>query len=196
LVIKLLKQKEKYMNIKYANRSPHLDSLQAKEEFEEALPILESKFGAYTKVARSQTFQFENGGNPIHIKIISAPSSLKLIGETKSTIKALFSKIPFYVLFTRDVKSYPPSKKTYYDKVSSLYSIRSPFKGAIMGMSELESHDIVNILKSGDKLLINLNRYKDAGGAFTLEKVLMERYGISAKKAKQDAQAIETLIIR
>jgi len=29
-----------------------------------------------------------------------------------------------------------------------------------------------------------------------LEKVLMERYGISAKKAKQDAQAIETLIIR
>jgi hypothetical protein len=65
-----------------------------------------------------------------------------------------------------------------------------------MGMGELESQDIVNVLKSGDKLLINLNRYKDAGGAFTLEKVLMERYGISAKKAKQDAQAIETLIIR
>lgn len=184
------------MNVKYTNRNPYLDSLQAKKEFEEALPMLESKFGVATRVAKSQTFRFENGGNPIHIKIISAPSSLKLIGETKSTIKVLSSKIPFYVLFTRDVKSYPPSKKTYYDKVSLLYSIRSPFKGAIMGISELELQDIVNVLKSGDKLLINLNRYKNAGGTFTLENVLMERYGISAKKAKQDAKAIETLIIR
>jgi hypothetical protein len=174
--------------------NPYLDSLEAKEQFNSTLLLLESKFGTPIRVARSQTFLFENKANPIQIKIISAPSSLKLVADIKNTIKALRSKTPFYVLFTRDVKSYPASKKSYYDKIKALYSLRKPFNGVIMGINELKSQNVIDTLKDGQMLPLNLNRYKDAGGELSLEKILMEQFKISARSAKMKAEAIEVLI--
>jgi len=45
-------------------------------------------------------------------------------------------------------------------------------------------------------LPLNLNRYKDIGGEISLERALMEQFGITAKKAKEKAEAIKVLLIK
>ena len=178
------------------NRSPYLDGLVAKEEFNNTLPLLETIFGKYTRFGRSQIFKFENGGNPIIIRIVSAPSNTKVVGEMKNVIKSLKDKSPFYTFFTRDVKTYPESKETYYDKLKSLYKLRKPFKGAIMGIDELKSQNVIDTIKNGQLLPFNINRYKDMGGEISLGRALMEEFGITAKKAKEKAEAIKVLLIK
>jgi hypothetical protein len=178
------------------NRSPYLDGLAAKEEFNNTLPLLETIFGECIRVGRSQVFKFENDGNPIIIRIASAPSNSKVVGEMKSVITSLKDKSPFYTFFTRDVKTYPESKETYYDKLKSLYKLRKPFKGAIMGIDELKSQNVIDTIKNGQLLPLNLNRYKDIGGEISLERALMEQFGITAKKAKEKAEAIKVLLIK
>ena len=173
-----------------------VDNFLPKEEFNNTLPLLETIFGKYIRLGRSQIFKFENGGNPIIIRIASAPSNSKVVGEMKSVIKSLKDKSPFYTFFTRDVKTYPESKETYYDKLKSLYKLRKPFKGAIMGIDELKSQNVIDTIKNGQLLPFNINRYKDMGGEISLERALMEEFGITAKKAKEKAEAIKVLLIK
>ena len=46
------------------------------------------------------------------------------------------------------------------------------------------------------KQMDDRNSYKDMGGEISLERALMEEFGITAKKAKEKAEAIKVLLIK
>lgn len=174
-------------------RNPYLDAQAAKSEAIKAVKRLTKLFGELTKVSRKQIY-LVNCDNPFYIWILSAPSNVQFSTIMKSVSKE-YGKYPMYVLFTRDVNTYPnASGKTYWDKVKSLYkkSIRN-FYGAIMGLNELNT-DVALSMEFNTKLKLDFNRYIQlTNGNVTMEQVLKELAGLTQKKLKAIIPIIELI---
>jgi hypothetical protein len=166
-------------------RNPHEDAKQSKIELEEALLVMKKHFGSFKKVGRRQMyFVTPRKGAPCYILITSAPSNLKFDAVIKGIMKE-YGSHPLYILFTRDVNTYPKSGTTYWHKVKLLYKKAGrSFKGAIMGLDELNKNVALQVM-NGEKIQLTFNRYMDVtNNNVTAEQVLTEIAGLTPKKLK------------
>jgi len=164
-------------------RNPYLDGLKAKAEAEAAYTLLTKQFGRMEKVGRKQMY-LVNGANPFYVWIVSAPSNLKFDAAIKGIIKD-HGQYPLYVLFTRDVNTYPTMGQTYWDKIKAVYKkANRNFKGAIMGLDEFNK-TLALQMKANAKIKLDYRRYVDiTNGNVTIEQVLKELAGLTPTKLK------------
>lgn len=164
-------------------RNPYLDGLKAKAELEQATTMLKKQFRSMEKVGRKQVYLI-NGVNPFYVWVTSAPSNLKFDSVIKGIIKD-HGQYPMYVLFTRDVNTYPTMGQTYWDKIKAVYKkANRNFKGAIMGLNEFDNQ-LAKMMKDNAKIKLDYNRYIDiTNGNVTIEQVLKELAGLTPRKLK------------
>jgi len=165
-------------------RNPHLNGLKAKAEAAQAHNLLKKYFGRIQKVGRKQVYLIK-GASPFYIWVVSAPSNLKFELAIKGLIKE-YGQYPLYVLFTRDVNTYPTTAgQTYWDKIKTVYKkANRSFKGAIMGLNEFDKQ-MAELMKENAKIKLDYNRYIDiTNGNVTIEQVLKELAGLTPKKLK------------
>jgi hypothetical protein len=182
--------------IQQTSANPYLDGLKAKAEAEKALKKLKREFGSMEQVGRKQIYLVDNvHGFPFYVWIVSAPSNLKFDSAIKGIMKQ-HGQYPLYVLFTRDVKSYPKTASaTYWDKIKSVYKKGgSKFKGAIMGLDEFNS-DIAEEMMEHNKIRLDYRRYVDItkGKGITIEQLLKEIGGLSSQKVKAISSMIRLI---
>lgn len=171
--------------MKNTKANPYLDGLKAKAEAEAAVTILKRHLGSMQKVGRKQIYLVKNkSGEPFYVWIVSAPSNLKFDSAIKGIIKEN-GKYPLYVLFTRDVKTYPAMGATYWDKIKAVYKkANRNFKGAIMGLNEFNK-DMAEQMMATNKIALDFRRYIDlTDGKVTIQQVLKELAGLSPAKLK------------
>lgn len=172
--------------MKLTKANPYLDGLKAKAEAEQAVTILQRRLGRMEKVGRKQIYLVKNkSGVPFYVWIVSAPSNLKFDSAIKGIIKE-HGKYPLYVLFTRDVATYPDSMgNTYWDKIKAVYKkANRSFKGAIMGLNEFNK-DMAEQMINTNKIALDFRRYIDlTNGNVTIQQVLKELAGLSPAKLK------------
>ena len=135
------------------------------------------------KVGRKQIYMV-GGTNPFYVWIVSAPSNLKFDSAIRGIMKE-HGQYPLYVLFTRDVNTYPTMGQTYWDKIKAVYrKANSNFKGAIMGLGEFNK-TLASQMRENSKIKLDYRRYVDiTNGKVTIEQVLKELAGLTPKKLK------------
>jgi hypothetical protein len=148
--------------------------------------MLQKHFNWIEKVGRKNIFLIDNVDNPFYVWIVSAPSNLKFDSAIRGIIKQ-YGNYPVYVLFTRDVTTYPTTAgNTYWSKIKSVYAnAPSKFKGAVMGLKEF-NEDMAEMMIENQKIKLDFNRYMDVtkGAGVTWEQLLREIGGLSNKKIK------------
>jgi hypothetical protein len=180
--------------MKKTKANPYLDGLKAKAEAEQAVSILQRQLGKMVKVGRKQIYLVTNKkGEPFYVWIVSAPSNLKFDSAIKGIIKE-HGKYPLYVLFTRDVKTYPAMGASYWDKIKAVYKkANRNFKGAIMGLNEFNT-DIAQQMIATNKIQLDFRRYIDlTDGNVTIQQVLKELAGLSPAKLKAVLPVLQML---
>jgi hypothetical protein len=180
--------------MKKTKANPYLDGLKAKAEAEQAVSILQRQLGKMVKVGRKQIYLVSNKkGEPFYVWIVSAPSNLKFDSAIKGIIKE-HGKYPLYVLFTRDVKTYPAMGVSYWDKIKAVYKkANRNFKGAIMGLNEFNT-DIAQQMIATNKIQLDFKRYIDlTDGNVTIQQVLKELAGLSPAKLKAVLPVLQML---
>jgi hypothetical protein len=176
------------MKVKTINKggNPYQNGAQFRSELPQALKFLQKNFNWIEKVGRKNIFLIDNIDNPFYVWIVSAPSNLKFDSAIRGVIKE-YGSYPVYVLFTRDVTTYPTTAgNTYWNKIKSVYAnAPSKFKGAIMGLKEF-NEDMVEMMIENQKIKLDFNRYMDVtkGAGVTWEQLLKEVAGLSSKKIK------------
>lgn len=176
------------MKVKTINKggNPYENAAQFRSELPKAINLLTKQFTWIEKVGRKNIFLIDSIDNPFYVWIVSAPSNLKFDSAIRGIIKE-YGNYPVYVLFTRDVATYPTTAgNTYWSKIKSVYA-NAPrqFKGAIMGMKEFNSH-MAKMMIENQKIKLDFNRYMDVtkGAGVTWAQLLKEVGGLSTKKIK------------
>ncbi len=167
--------------------NPYENGAQFRSELPKALKLMRKYFDNFEKVGRRNIFLVDNvHDTPFYVLITSAPSNLKFDSVIRGIIKQ-HGNYPIYVLFTRDVTTYPTTAgNTYWSKIKSVYNnAPSKFKGAVMGLNEFNA-DMAEQMIDGEKIKLNFNRYMDVtkGAGVTWEQLLREIGGLSTKKIK------------
>lgn len=165
--------------------NPYENGAQFRSELPKAIKLIKKHFDSIEKVGRKNIFLC-NDENPFYVWIVSAPSNLKFDSAIRGIIKQ-YGNYPVYVLFTRDVTTYPTTAgNTYWSKIKSVYAnAPSKFKGAVMGLKEF-NEDMVEMMIENQKIKLDFNRYMDVtkGTGVTWEQLLREIGGLSTKKIK------------
>lgn len=166
--------------------NPYENAAQFRMELPKAINLLTKQFNWIEKVGRKNIFLIDAIDNPFYVWIVSAPSNLKFDSAIRGIIKE-YGSYPVYVLFTRDVTTYPTTAgNTYWSKIKSVYA-NAPrqFKGAIMGMKEFNT-DMAKMMIENQKIKLDFNRYMDItkGAGVTWAQLLKEVGGLSTKKIK------------
>jgi hypothetical protein len=176
------------MKVKTINKggNPYENAAQFRSELPKAIKMLQKHFNWIEKVGRKNIFLIDNVDNPFYVWIVSAPSNLKFDSAIRGIIKQ-YGNYPVYVLFTRDVTTYPTTAgNTYWSKIKSVYAnAPSKFKGAVMGLKEF-NEDMAEMMIENQKIKLDFNRYMDVtkGAGVTWEQLLREIGGLSNKKIK------------
>jgi hypothetical protein len=175
------------MKVKTINKggNPYENAAQFRSELPKAIKMLQKHFNWIEKVGRKNIFLIDNIETPFYVWIVSAPSNLKFDSAIRGIIKE-YGNYPLYVLFTRDVKTYPTMGETYWNKIKKVYS-NAPraFKGAIMGLNEMNK-EFAEMMIENQKIKLDFNRYMDVtkGAGVTWAQLLKEVGGLSTKKIK------------
>ena len=144
----------------YKNRNIHKDAQPAKDEFIEALELLEDNFYNVVRIDRKQLFEVttKRGGIKFNVRIISATSNTKINSEIAMLMKQYKGK-PFYILLTRNPETWPDGSDSYYAKIKSMYNkFRKPFAGVIMGNDTLQNDVVIKLLKDGEYLPLQFEK--------------------------------------
>lgn len=176
------------MNI-VTERNPYKDGIEASKRFDFIVDELKKTFDSVIRIGRKQLLLVDN---TFYILVASAPSNLK-IDKAVNELMRKYGKLPYYVLFTREVSTYPElSFKSYWSKIKSIYKTKGKFKGCVLGVSELNNSEIIDSLSETSFIPLSIERYTDNGGAVSLENVLKE-LGIIGKKLNSVIKIIEKM---
>lgn len=166
--------------------NPYENAAQFRMELPKAIKLLQKHFNWIEKVGRKNIFLIDDIDNPFYVWIVSAPSNLKFDSAIRGIIKE-YGSYPVYVLFTRDVTTYPTTAgNTYWSKIKSVYAAAPrQFKGAVMGLKEF-NNDMAEMMIENQKIKLDFNRYMDVtkGAGVTWAQLLKEVGGLSTKKIK------------
>jgi hypothetical protein len=175
-------------------RNPYLDSLEARGNLDIALTELRRTFDSVEQVGRKQLYLVEDShlGSKFYIYIVSAPSNIRLDKDIMMTMRKNGS-YPFYVLFSRDPKTYPDgSFKSYWGKVKKIYKLKGKFKGCIMGIDELNNSEIIDSLFECSTIPLDIERVKNAGVNVDIDLILRE-LGIGITKLDSAKRMLELI---
>jgi hypothetical protein len=164
-------------------RNPYKDGIQARSELSIILTKLKSIFDSVTQISRKQLYLVEDTHikTKFYIYISSAPSNFKLDKDITLLMKKC-GKLPFYVLFSRDPKTYPVgSSKSYWAKIKAIYKMRGKFNGCIIGINELDTEEIIDSLFECVKIPLDIERVKNTGMDVSIDLILKELGIISSK---------------
>ena len=175
-------------------RNPYKDAAPARAEHDVALKILNTTFHSVERIGNSLS-QLYKVNNEAYILIKSAPSALNLKSIISNTVRR-YGKLPFYVLFTRDVETWP-TFQTYYSKMKSLYNMkRTSFRGCVVSTSELGNSNIIKTIKEGKMLNLSMKRMQEANVPMSLEDYLRNEYNLSPSRLEEALNFIEWLKLK
>lgn len=172
-------------------RNPYEDGKLAAQEADLAISILTNHFNEVKRVGRKRLYLVDD---TFYVYIVSAPSSLRL-DTSISDITRTYGKKPFYILFTRDVSTYPlVSFKTYNSKIKKIYKIkRASFMGCVLGLNELNADIIMKMMKT-QKIEYDFGRYAVLDANYSIDDAL-KACGLSSSKIELAKSYIKFLSV-
>jgi len=172
------------MNTKYSNRNPYIDGQEAREAADKAVSILNTTFNSVQRMKRSSVYLINNS---FYVILASAPSSPRFV-KSISGIISVFTKLPYYIIFTRELNTYPTNSiDSYFMRIRKLYETYSSrrFKGCVIGIDELDTRRIVDTMNSSNTIpKPDVSRFKDLGAIPSLGESIRS-IGITGKQLKE-----------